>query len=221
MRSVVLRPQWLGRVSYAHAWRLQKLRRAAVVAQQAPEAFWLLEHAHVITLGRRSVDELTNAENNQLGGVPIIQTERGGLATYHGPGQLVGYLMLNRKRYGLTVSQFVCRLEAGLIQWCSEQGLSVDRRDKAPGVWVGRNKIAAIGLHFSHGVSMHGFALNVHPDLSYFERFTPCGIRDGGITSLAAELGHTRPLAEIAEEVGSCVLAALMDSCVDTTARRG
>ncbi len=221
MDSLEPRPQWLGHVAYAHALRLQRLRRAAVVAGRAPQAFWLLEHSHVITMGRRNVDELSRCSDGYLGGVPVVQTERGGLATYHGPGQLVGYLMLDRRRYGLSVSQFVCRLETGLMRWCLAQGLTVGRRDKAPGVWVGRNKIAAIGLHFSHGVCMHGFALNMHPDLSYFDLFTPCGIRDGGVTSFKAELGHTWPLAEIAAEVGSCVLGALMDSGVDTNARRG
>jgi lipoyl(octanoyl) transferase len=197
---------WLGRVPYAEALERQRQRREAIVAGQAPEALWLLEHEPVITTGRRAVD----LDSERLG-VPVIQTERGGLATYHGPGQLVGYLLLDIGRRGGSVRGTVCAVEAGLIDWLRPQ-LMTGRREGYPGVWVGRDKIAAIGLHFRRGVSMHGFALNLTVELERFQGFSPCGIEDGGVTSLQRELGRSPAPGEVALEVGACVLQHVLNA---------
>jgi lipoyl(octanoyl) transferase len=179
---------WLGRVPYAEALQRQRERREAIVAGQAREALWLLEHDPVITTGRRAVDGLDPARL----GMEVVQTERGGLATYHGPGQLVGYLLLDVGSRGGSVRGTVCAVEAGLMAWLDERlPRPAARREGHPGVWVGKDKIAAIGLHFRRGVSMHGFALNLTVDLERFRGFVPCGVEDGGVTSLQRELGRS------------------------------
>jgi lipoate-protein ligase B len=208
-----LRGQWLGRVPYGWAWRLQHLRRDAIVAGRAPEAFWLLEHDPVITTGRRAVDDLPAEAVLHLKGVSLFRAERGGLATWHGPGQLVGYLLLDIARHGHKVRTFVCAVEQGIIDWLRARGVGAHRREGYPGVWVGREKICAVGFHFRHGVSMHGFALNLCPNLGGFALITPCGIVDGGVTSLALVGGGVLAPWEAAESVAEAVIAA----CVDTT----
>jgi lipoyl(octanoyl) transferase len=202
-------PQWIGRVGYGWAWRLQHLRRDAVIAGTAPEAFWLLEHDPVITTGRREVGDLPSEQALRARGVELFHTERGGLATWHGPGQLVGYLILSLGAHRLKVRTTIHGVEQGIIDWCRSRGLPADRRGGYPGVWVGSDKICAIGMHFRRDVSMHGFALNLCPDLSGFGLITPCGITDGGVTSVERLLGRAPAPWEAADEVGASVLAAL------------
>ena len=199
--------QWRGRLPYTLALTEQRARREAIVRGEAPEADWLLEHDPVITTGRRAVDLDTQAL-----GMPVIATERGGLATYHGPGQLVGYLLLDLGKRGGSVRSMVCAIEGGLIEWLQQRGLPAQRRTGCPGVWVGKDKIAALGLHFRRGVSMHGFALNLTVDLSGFSGFIPCGIEDGGVTSLSRELGSAPAPEEAAIEVGQTVLRSVLRS---------
>ena len=138
--------------------------------------------------------------------VEVVRTERGGLATYHGPGQLVGYLILDVARRKTTVKGTVCAVESGIIAWLGSWGVDSGRRPGRPGVWVGDDKICAVGMHFRRGVSMHGFALNLTVDLSRFSTFVPCGITDGGVTSLAAVVGSSREPWQVADEVGRCLV---------------
>lgn len=181
--SEAIEVAWLGRVPYREALARQRARREAVIAG-APEALWLLEHDPVVTTGRRDAGDL-DAEALARAGIDLVATERGGLATWHGPGQLVGYLIVDLHRRRLGVRGLVTALEQGLIDWLGAQGVAAGRREGYPGVWVGRDKIAALGLHFRLGVSLHGFALNLTNDLDGFARIVPCGITDGGVTRLA------------------------------------
>jgi lipoyl(octanoyl) transferase len=163
----------------------------------------MLEHDAVVTTGRRVVLGLEGLD------IPVVHTERGGLATYHGPGQLVGYLIADMGRRGHTVKSTVAALESGIIQWLASRGVVGRLRTDARGVWVEGNKIAAIGLHFRRGVTMHGFALNLCTDLHGFGGFIPCGIHDGGVTSLERCSGQVVSCEAVAHDVGSTVLAHL------------
>ena len=168
-------PQWLGRLEYRWALKLQQWRRQAVIRGEAPEAIWLLEHEPVITLGRRG------GEVRAAGATPVVQTNRGGLATWHGPGQLVGYLILNLAKRAWSVRETVSALESGVRTWLSAYGVHAACDPKHRGVWVENNKLCAIGLHVSRGVSTHGFAINLCCDLAAFSSIVPCGIaRSGG-----------------------------------------
>jgi lipoyl(octanoyl) transferase len=202
--------QWLGRLRYGWAHRLQHARRDAVVAGTAPEAVWMLEHTPVITIGRRQA-EVPDPDQLARDRIDLHRTERGGLATYHGPGQLVGYLILDVARRGWTVRGTVSGVERGLITWLNAQSVEAGRRCGHPGVWVGKNKIAALGFHFRRGVSMHGFALNLTTDLRGFTRITPCGITDGGVTSLHALTGRSVDPYEAFLAVGDAVLRGIVD----------
>lgn len=181
---------WLGRVPYAEALQAQRDRREAILAGQAPEILWALEHAPVLTTGRRAPAGLPDRAALASRGVDLHETERGGLATWHGPGQLVVYALIDAGRRGLGVRGLVTALEQGVITWLGAQGLPAGRREGYPGVWVqgtspaGLDKICAVGLHFRRGVSMHGLALNLTADLGAYRWFTPCGITDAGVTRL-------------------------------------
>ncbi len=200
---------WLGRVPYADALVAQRARRAAVITGEAPEILWLLEHDPVITTGRRDVGALPDAETLAAHGVALFHTERGGLATWHGPGQLVGYLIVDLPSRGLKVRRVVAAVEQGVIDWLSARGVAASRRAGYPGVWVGRDKICAVGMHFSRGVSMHGFALNLTNELTGYRWIVPCGIVDGGVTRLVA-LQADAPTPEFAwEGVAGAIRAAL------------
>ncbi|MBX2801200.1 MAG: lipoyl(octanoyl) transferase LipB [Myxococcales bacterium] len=185
---------------------LQHSRREAILRGGAPQAFWLLEHDPVITTGRRAVPPEHVPQD-----ATVVATERGGLATWHGPGQLVGYLMLEVGRHGGSVKGTICAVEQGVIHWLGRVGLTAHRREGHPGVWVSDDKICAIGMHFRRGVSMHGFALNLTCDLEPFRRIVPCGITDGGVTSLAEQLGDSPDPHEVADHVGAEVLHAYLD----------
>ena len=186
------RVRWLGRVRYNDALALQH----GVVAQSADDYLLLLEHHAVYTLGLRATTEHLLAPPEEVG-AELVRTDRGGDITFHGPGQLVGYPLLHLAGKGsggmADPAAYVCSVEDLIIGVCQDLGLSeVGRFDGYPGVWVdptGQNprKIAAIGVRLSRSQSMHGFALNVDPDMSFFERMVPCGISDYGVTSLAAE----------------------------------
>lgn len=203
----MIHTQWLGRLEYRWAWRLQHLRREAVERGTADEVLWTLEHDPVVTLGRRAapVDQTRLAER----GVPVVQTERGGLATWHGPGQLTGYALVDLGRRGWAVRKVVEGIEGGLIDWLATQGIEASRRDGLHGVWVGRDKVGAIGLHVRRGVSMHGFALNLDPGPDAFTGIVPCGVEDGGVTSVARLTGRSLRADIVADVVGSMVLAAI------------
>lgn len=203
-----LRPQWLGRVPYREAWRHQRARRAGILAGYAPEAFWLLEHPSVVTTGLRQVPDLPSAAWLRSRGADLVRIDRGGLATWHGPGQLVGYPILDLRSRRLRIRDLIGGIEDGVIAWLVGVGLSAGRREGYPGVWVGRDKVCAVGVHVEHGVSNHGFALNLTTDLVGFSLITPCGITDGGVTSVRRLRGDSPAPVQAAEAVGWEILRA-------------
>jgi lipoyl(octanoyl) transferase len=175
----------LGTVPYEDAWRLQQQTHARVVAGAEDEVL-LLEHLPVYTAGKR-----TEPWERPLDGTPVVDVDRGGKITWHGPGQVTGYPVL-RLADPVDVVAYVRRVEQLLIDVCAELGLPTDRVEGRSGVWTpdGARKVAAIGIRVARGVTMHGFALNCDPDLSAYDRIVPCGLRDAGVTSLTAELGR-------------------------------
>ena len=185
----------LGVVDYLSAWKLQKQIHEDVVNLQTENTLLLLEHPSVYTAGRR-----TEILDRPLDKTPVIDVDRGGKITWHGPGQLVGYPIVKLKN-STDVVGFVKELESALISVCAEFGIKADRYCERSGVWVrddkSDRKIAAIGLRVAKGVTMHGFALNVNPDLSAFEKIIPCGISGAKVTSLSAELGSEITINEV------------------------
>lgn len=205
--------RWLGRVPYAETLQAQRAHREALARGDAAEELWLLEHEPVVTTGRREVLDL-DRDALAARGIPVVPTERGGLATWHGPGQLVAYLLLDAGSRGWGARALVATIEDTVITWLAEQGLaerglSAGRRAGLPGVWVGRDKLCAVGLHLSRGLTLHGLALNLDPDLSAYGLFTPCGITDGGVGSLARLLGRAPSPALAAAELGPRLAHAL------------
>jgi lipoyl(octanoyl) transferase len=186
-----------GLVPYEQAWQQQRDIHDAVAAGTAPDTVLLLEHPSVYTAGRR-----TEAWERPLDGTPVIDVDRGGKITWHGPGQLVGYPIL-RLPDPVDVVAYVRRLEGVLIEVCAELGVSAGRVDGRSGVWLAADergperKVAAIGIRVARGVTLHGFAINCDPDLRAFDRIVPCGISDAGVTSLTNELGRDVPVTEV------------------------
>ncbi len=183
-----LRARWLGTLEYGEGLRMQEAlvreRRAGSISDQ----LLLLEHPHVITLGT-SADPghvLADEAQRRLMGISLFETGRGGDVTYHGPGQLVGYPILDLKPDRCDLHRYIRDIEESLIRALAGFGITAGRREGLTGVWVGDEKIAAIGVRVSSGwITSHGFALNVDPDLRYFGAIVPCGIRDHGVTSMA------------------------------------
>lgn len=175
-----------GLVPYEEALTLQRKFHQEVVAKVRPNSLILLEHPSVYTAGKR-----TQNFEKPTDGTPVIDVDRGGRITWHGPGQLVGYPIIKLAKPNELVG-FVRILEGALIELCLEFGITAERVDGRSGVWVvdqnGARKIAAIGIRVASGVTMHGFALNVCPDLSPFSRIVPCGIDDAAVTSMSLEL---------------------------------
>lgn len=195
--------EWRGRLGYSPALAEQRARREARIAGAVGDVLWLLEHDPVVTTGRRAVEALGRVT------VPIVETERGGLATFHGPGQLVGYLIADVTTHGQGVKSTIAAVEEGLIRWLARRGIAAGRAAGRPGVWVGGDKVAAIGMHFRRGVSMHGFALNLTVDLRHFDEFVPCGLADAGVTSVARLAGDCPTPEQAWESVADDVIAAL------------
>ena len=189
----------LGSVAYAPAWDVQKRTHQRVVAGELPNVLLLLEHPHVYTLGRRGAEDdiLISQERLAELGAEVHHIDRGGEVTYHGPGQLVGYPIINLRRWYGGALKYVRTLERVLIDTLSEFGIHAESEDRPTGVWVGEAKIAAIGVRISRGVTMHGFALNVDPDLSYFDHIVPCGMRDANVTSMAMELNSPQDVGAV------------------------
>jgi lipoyl(octanoyl) transferase len=184
-------------VEYQSAWDLQRSIHADVVAG-GEEQVLLLEHPPVYTAGKR-----TEPHERPLDGTPVIDVDRGGKITFHGPGQLVGYPIVRLPDH-VKVVDYVRRLEEAIIATCTDFGLTTARVPGRSGVWLAETstqqerKIAAIGIRVSHGVAMHGFALNCDVDLDWYDRFVPCGISDAGVTTLSVELGRDVTVAEVA-----------------------
>lgn len=183
----------LGRRDYQETLELQRRRVEERIAGRVPDALLLVEHPHVITLGRR----LASRTHVLRQDMPIVEVERGGDVTYHGPGQLVGYPVLALDGEERDLHAYLRRLEEGLIHVLRELGLEGRRRPGWTGVWLGEAKVASIGIAVRRWVTFHGFALNVATDLSRFSSIQPCGLDWQVMTSLEAVLGHPLPLEEV------------------------
>jgi lipoyl(octanoyl) transferase len=185
-----------GLVDYQKAWDLQREIHTEVASGSRPNTLLLLEHPSVYTAGRRTEDA-----ERPTDGTPVIDVDRGGRITWHGPGQLVGYPIVKLLKPTELVG-FVREIEAALILVCADLALTAIRIEGRSGVWVqdarGDRKIAAIGIRVAKGTTMHGFALNVNPDLAAFRQIVPCGIADADVTSLEMELGRTITIDEVA-----------------------
>jgi lipoyl(octanoyl) transferase len=205
--------QWLGRIGYRAAWQLQKELVAARADGEIGDRLLLLEHDPVLTLGRQADNAHVLATPRQLTrrGIEVIRVERGGEVTYHGPGQLVAYPIIRLGDRGLLVRPLVSALEASMIETCARLGVAAFRRDGHPGCWIegdaGRphRKIGALGLRIERGVSYHGIALNIAPDLRDFDLIDPCGMPGLISTSIAEELGRTAepPTTSAVERAGA------------------
>ena len=193
--SALLSVQRLGLIEYQVALDQQRLIHSEVVGRTRENTLLLLEHPSVYTAGKR-----TSLEERPKNGLPVIDVDRGGKITWHGPGQIVGYPIIKLAKPTELVG-FVRELESALIKVCAEFGIAASRVDGRSGVWVATNgaprKIAAIGIRVASGVSMHGVALNVNPDLAAFSQIIPCGINDAEVTSLALELGRPITSSEV------------------------
>lgn len=203
MRSIDVRR--LGRVPYASGLALQRELVDECRAGRVGDTLLLLEHPHVVTLGVRAnggrshILATPDALNERR--VEVHETGRGGDVTYHGPGQLVGYPILNLQPDRADVHRYVRDLEEVLIRTAADFGVQAARVEGLTGVWVGNEKLAAIGVRISRWITSHGFALNVTTDLDYFSLIVPCGIADRGVTSLARLLGRSVELAEAEDRV--------------------
>lgn len=193
----------LGRVPYEPTWRAMQAFTESR-GPDAPDEIWLLEHPPVFTLG------LNGSREHVLvaGDIPVVQVDRGGQVTYHGPGQLVVYPLLDLQRLGLGVRELVCALERAVIGCVAAHGIEARGDRNAPGVYVGERKLASIGLRIRRNCSYHGLALNVDPDLAPFSRINPCGFQGLQVTSLA-ELGVPATLEQVGEELERALLAEL------------
>jgi lipoyl(octanoyl) transferase len=200
----------IGMIEYVAAWEAQRAHAEGRRAGTGPDVLMLLEHHSVYTAGKR-----TQPEDRPTDGTPVIDVDRGGRITWHGPGQLVGYPIVALTE-PMDVVDFVRRLEEALIAVVHGLGITAAGRvEGRSGVWLPADdrgperKIAAIGVRVQGGITLHGFAINCDPDLAAFDRIVPCGITDAGVTSLSVELGRPVPVAEIIDATERAVLAAL------------
>jgi lipoyl(octanoyl) transferase len=200
----------LGTIGYEQAWAYQRDVLEGRAGGLVPDTLLLLEHPSVYTAGRR-----TEPAERPVDGTPVIDVDRGGKITWHGPGQLVGYPIV-RLPDPVDVVAYVRRLEAALIAACAQLGQEAVRVGGRSGVWTpdGQRKLAAIGVRVSRGITMHGFALNCDPDLTAFDRIVPCGIRDASVTSLARELGRCLAVADALPVVERSVVQELSQAGV-------
>jgi lipoyl(octanoyl) transferase len=202
--------KWRGSVPYRQAWAEQRQHRDQIIEGSGSEEIWLLEHdPPVITTGRRSVHGLPTEKELAARGVELFRTERGGLATWHGPGQIMAYLLIRAQARGLGVRGMVSAIERAIIRWLETWDVKGYRRDGYPGIWAEGHKICAIGLHFRRGVSMHGIALNLDPDLHQFQQIQPCGITDAWVTSVAELTGKRPTASQVAPAIGEALSAEL------------
>ncbi|CAN1510832.1 LipB Lipoate-protein ligase B [Candidatus Nanopelagicaceae bacterium] len=206
--NISIEIQRSGLVPYEEALANQRFVHSEVSQGIRPNTLILLEHPSVYTAGKR-----TTEIEKPTDGTPVIDVDRGGKITWHGPGQLVGYPIVKLAKPTELVG-FVREIEAGLIKVCSEFGITTQRVDGRSGVWIrdalGDRKIAAIGIRVAQGVSMHGFALNVNPELGAFNRIIPCGIDDSEVTSMTQELSREISIDEVAPVVEKFLTETLM-----------
>ena len=198
----------IGLMEYESALELQRTFHQEIADYNRPNTLILLEHPPVFTAGRRTLDSEMPTDGSR-----VITVDRGGKITFHGPGQIVGYPIVRLKNPNDVVG-FVREIETGLIRVCQEFGINAQRYCERSGVWIrdarGDRKIAAIGIRVARGVTMHGFAINVDPDLSYFDRIVPCGIADAEVTSLSRELGRKVSIEEVMPILEQHIYESLM-----------
>ena len=204
---MLLRIVDLGRIDYQEALTLQYSLIEKCSREEIPDTLLLLEHPHVVTLGKRAADSdmLFSEEVLSSRGVQTAWVDRGGQATYHGPGQLVGYPIINLRHHQRKIKRFVHNIETFLIELLGRHyHIRCHTEDNYVGVWVENRKIAAIGISIHKGVSMHGFALNVNTDLEYFSLIIPCGIQGGdrGVTSISKELASEVAVEAVKQQAG-------------------
>ena len=197
----------LGLVDYMNTWNYQRELVNAIAEETKPNTLLLLEHPSVYTAGR-----MTKIDERPVDGTPVIDVDRGGKITWHGQGQLVGYPIVKLKNRNDVVG-FVREIEKALIEVCADFGIATEQYCDRSGVWIrdaqSDRKIAAIGIRVSKGVTMHGFALNVNPDMSAFSKIVPCGIPDADVTSMATELRRAIDIAEVTPSVEKRIIKAL------------
>ncbi len=191
----------LGHMAYQEAWDLQRQVGAGVKSGVFPDTVLLVEHPPVYTVGRSAHDSLQNLlwddERRRTEGIDLYMVDRGGDITYHGPGQLVGYPIIDLTRHGRDLHRYLRRLEESIIAALQYFGIDAVCKPPHTGVWIDQEKVAAIGVKASHWITQHGFALNVNPRLEHFAGIVPCGISDKGVTSMARMLGRPVDLGEV------------------------
>ena len=190
---------YLGKKSYVDAWKLQKQLHESVKNNDIPSLVLYLEHDHVYTLGKNANSDFILS--NYPKDIQVIQTDRGGQVTYHGPGQLIGYPIINLNNYKKSISWYMRALEQIIILTLQQYDISSNRKDGMTGVWVQDDKICAMGVRLSRWVSMHGFALNIEPDMKYYDGMIPCGIQEFGITSLYELLEEDIDIYEVMDTI--------------------
>lgn len=198
--SLPLQVRRLGLVPYAEGLELQRTLVEDRKAGRIPDTLLLLQHPHVVTIGVKKDGRshiIATPEQLSSRGVEVFETGRGGDVTYHGPGQLVGYPILDLNPDRRDVHRYVRDLEEVMIRVCAGYGIAADRIKGLSGAWVGDEKIGAIGVRISRWVTSHGFAFNVTTDVEFFNLIVPCGIADRGVTSLAAQLGRVPEMSEV------------------------
>jgi lipoyl(octanoyl) transferase len=189
----------IGRTKYADAWELQKRIFSARLEQGISDVLLLTEHEHVYTFGKAADENHLLAKNEELSknGVDVFWIDRGGDITYHGPGQIVGYPIIDLNRHYNDIHRYLRDIEEAIIRTLSDYGISAGREPEFTGVWVKSEKVAALGVKVSKWITMHGFALNINTDLSYYDRIIPCGIFHKGVTSIKNILGIEISLPEV------------------------
>jgi len=224
MEAPPLKARWLGLVDYAETAQRQRQLRESILGGQGSPELWLLEHPHTVTIGRRPGTEksvLLPEELLRRQGYTLHTVERGGDATYHGPGQLVAYPILDIRSYGLHVKSWVCALENAGIEFLKSFGIGAARRKGEPGVWVGVEgadpyphspfpaKVMALGVHISRNVSIHGIAVNLRTDLSRFGAIVPCGIAEGAVSSVLELKGEAPSPEQASMDFARCLARVL------------
>lgn len=194
---------YLGQCDYQEAYQLQKQFLCRRIGGRIPDTLILLQHPPVITVGRKGARRNILVDNEVLHreGIPVYNTDRGGDITYHGPGQIVGYPILDLNQHGRDVHKVIYMFEDVIIGLLAGYGIEGTRTPDYPGVWVGSEKICAIGIAVSNWVTYHGFALNVNTNLTHFSYITPCGISDRGVSSMARLLGGPVDEVKVAEDL--------------------
>jgi lipoyl(octanoyl) transferase len=199
--------QWLGRIAYEDALELQTKLAGQRLLGEIPDTILLLEHEPVYTIGRTRDQTSLRGKSNLPH--PVIEINRGGQATYHGPGQLVGYLILDLTGLGRDLHRYLRALEMSLINACATHGIDASTRDGLTGVWVKKRKLASIGVGVRRWITMHGFAINICGDLTAFDAIIPCGLDGVSMTSIELESRTPVSVSDFANTVRPCLLAEL------------